>query len=138
MIKIKREYTKDYTIGTIISDRFKETLYCLELPYIDNKNNISCIPAGEYKIKKHYSNKFKNCIKILDVPNRQNILFHCGNSVNQFKDSTGYNHFVESKGCLLVCLHIDKQEAYPIGKFSRKALEFLLEHIEDTDYLIIE
>lgn len=138
MIKIKREYTKDYTIGTIISDKFKETLYCLELPYLDNKNNISCIPAGEYKIKKHYSNKFKNCIKILDVKDRSNILIHTGNTVNKFKDSTGYNWTIESHGCLLTSLSINRQEQYPIGNFSRKALEFLLEHLEDNDYLIIE
>jgi len=138
MIRIKREYNKDYTLGTLTSDEFREILYCVELPYLDNKNQISCIPAGEYKIKKYYSNKFKNCFKILNVKDRTNVLIHSGNTVNAFKDSTGYNWKVESHGCLLVCLSINRQEQYPIGKFSHKALEFLLEHLEDTDYLIIE
>lgn len=62
----------------------------LELPWKDNNKQISCIPAGTYKVIKHNSLTFGKCFKILDVPGRSEILFHKGN----FNTNT--------KGCILV------------------------------------
>lgn len=78
------------------------TCSTLELPYKDNKNQISCIPEGEYKVTKRktkYSKYRYEHLHILDVPNRDYILIHGGNYHhqllgcvavgNQFKDING-------------------------------------------------
>jgi len=77
---------------TILNEK-EETIfncYTLELPWNDNKKQISCIPKGEYNVEKRQSTKYKNHFHVLDVPNRSYILIHRGN----------YNW--HTKGCILV------------------------------------
>jgi len=64
--------------------------YTLELPDKGNQKRISCIPAGEYKVKKRFSPKFRNHFHVQNVPNRSYILIHAGN----------YNYQIQ--GCVLV------------------------------------
>ena len=62
----------------------------VELLDKDNQNNISRIPAGDYKVKRRWSQKFKHHLHILDVPNRSYILIHTG------------NYYYQLEGCVLV------------------------------------
>ena len=62
----------------------------IELPWRDNKINISCIPEGKYKVKKRYSDKYGHHFHILNVPDRSLILIHAG------------NYYSQTKGCILV------------------------------------
>lgn len=64
--------------------------YTLELPWLNNQRNISCIPKGEYKMIKHNSPKFGSCLWIQNVPNRDEILIHKG------------NYYKDTMGCVLV------------------------------------
>lgn len=80
------------------------TTKTLELPYKDNKRKDSCIPEGEYKVTKrktkHSVFKYEHLL-INDVPNRDYILIHAGNTYkqiegcilvgNSFKDINGDN-----------------------------------------------
>ena len=73
------------TMGIIIvknengSWRLPEVFYTLELPWKENRRNISRIPAGEYEAIKYYSPKHKRIvILLLDVPDRTNIEIHPG------------------------------------------------------------
>lgn len=55
----------------------------LELPWLDNKRNISCIPADDYIVRKRKaeespSRDYDHFI-VEDVPNRSYILWHAGN-----------------------------------------------------------
>jgi len=80
------------SLFTILNEK-EETIfncYTLELPWNDNKKQISCIPKGEYNVEKRQSTKYKNHFHVLDVPNRSYILIHQGN----------YNW--HTKGCILV------------------------------------
>lgn len=70
----------------------------LELPWRDNKTNISCIPPGEYEVKSRYSNKFGNVYWITDVEGRSWILMHSGNFAGDI--SKGFKTNVE--GCILL------------------------------------
>lgn len=67
-----------------------ETFESLELPFRQNRRNISCIPVGEYPLEKRYSVKHKNHLHVKDVPNRSYILVH-----------TGTYHW-HTLGCILV------------------------------------
>lgn len=58
-------------------------LFTLELPDLENKRRISCIPEGAYVMKKHHSPKFKQSFWLQDVPGRSEILIHAGNYHSQ-------------------------------------------------------
>lgn len=82
------------TIGSIIGvsevghERFRHDT--LELPWLDNQKNISCIPIGRYKLKKRFSKKYKHHLHIQDVENRTWVLIHAG------------NYYTDILGCVLV------------------------------------
>ena len=84
------------TEGMLIINGFR--CCTLELPWRDNKSNISCIPPGEYKVKVRHSNKFGNVYWITDVENRSWILMHSGNYAGDI--SKGFKTHVA--GCILL------------------------------------
>ena len=52
----------------------------LERGWLDNKQNISCIPKGNYTVVLEYSNAFKRDLwEIKNVPNRSECKFHSAN-----------------------------------------------------------
>ncbi|MBO4708029.1 MAG: hypothetical protein J5594_05705 [Elusimicrobiaceae bacterium] len=59
------------------------------------ENNLYKFPAGSYDLTGKYSPTFKKNKVYIDVPNRSNIMFHGGNSV----DST--------KGCVIIAANRD-------------------------------
>ena len=106
--------------GQIISSR---GLIChtLELPWLNNKQRDSCIPAASYVCKKIKSPKHGNVIEIMDVPNRTNILIHAGNTIN------------DTEGCVLVGSMVNKNSLVK----SRDALQALLEKTQNEFILTI-
>ena len=56
--------------------------HTMELPWRDNAVDVSCIPAGEYRIKMTNSPKYGACYKVFDVDGRTDILIHKGNTVD--------------------------------------------------------
>ena len=54
LLIIRDTFTDESTIGELFvnGERFCDTL---ELPYRDNQRSISCIPAGEYKVRLRYT-----------------------------------------------------------------------------------
>lgn len=96
-ITITRFKQDDYqTLGDLTIDGDEFTCKTLELPWLDNQRNISCIPAGTYQVEKRNSDKFDDHFHLLSVPDRDLILIHHGN----YKKDT--------EGCILVGKeHID-------------------------------
>lgn len=64
--------------------------YTLELPWKNNSTNISCIPAGKYRVIKRFSDQYQHHFHVLNVPGRSMILIHTG------------NFYTQTKGCILV------------------------------------
>jgi len=62
----------------------------MELPWLDNAPNESCIPTGHYICRRVRSPKFGDTFQVENVPNRSHILFHKGNDMT------------DTEGCLLV------------------------------------
>ena len=62
----------------------------LELPWMDNEKEKSCIPVNIYRCKRVDSPRFGLTFEVDDVPNRSQILFHQGNFPT------------DSKGCILL------------------------------------
>lgn len=62
----------------------------LERPWEDNKQHVSCIPAGRYRCRAVRSPRFGHTYEVCDVLNRTHVLFHQGNYIEN------------TQGCILV------------------------------------
>lgn len=110
----------------------------LELPWEGNIRKVSCIPLGLYECKRVYDRKtsgglfIPTTFEVMDVPNRDGILFHIGNTVN------------DTQGCILIGLGfgiIEKKRAILNSKLGfdmfldsvRGVNEFTL-RIRDDEY----
>ena len=92
LLLIRDNFTDKSTIGKLYlnGDFYGHTL---ELPWNDNKKNISCIPKGVYEVEKRHTEKSKykyEHLHILDVVDREMVLMHIG------------NYPKNSKGCILL------------------------------------
>jgi len=103
---LTRTYFPDGTNGTLVYEgRF--ICYTIELPWKQNETKVSCIPEGEYFIRKRFSKKFQWHLEVLDVKNRSLILFHPAN-----------NALHELQGCIAP---VTKLSGPGLGLMSRKA-----------------
>ena len=89
LLIIRDTFTEESTIGKLY---INGEVFCdtLENPYINNERNISCIPEGQYKVRLRRARESATRdylhLLIQDVPNRDWILFHRGNTA---KDTSG-------------------------------------------------
>lgn len=105
-----------------------EDWHSLELPWLDNKKRISCIPEGVYKAHKHNSPKFGESFWLQDVPNRSEVLIHKG------------NYHTDILGCILIGKDLSdiNKDGYLDVTSSKKAIKELMKLTKDVDGIIIE
>lgn len=53
--------------------------YTIELPWLDNQPNRSCIPEGSYALRKRWSPKYRWHLEVTGVKGRSLILIHPAN-----------------------------------------------------------
>ena len=100
----------------------------LELPWLENKRRVSCIPEGDYKAKKHISPRFGQSLWLQDVPNRSEILIHRG------------NFYTDILGCILIgkdLADINNDGVMDVTQ-SVKAINELMSYLTDLDAIMIE
>ena len=69
-VKLQRLDTNDAgTIGKLSVDG-KFVCFAVERPWLDNRRNVSCIPAGRYDLAYVDSPKFGRRLEVKDVPDR--------------------------------------------------------------------
>ena len=73
------------TLGVLCVDDMPEFV-TLEDAWRANERMISCIPVGRYKVAPRNSPKFGRTYQVENVPERDHILFHAGNT---HKDTHG-------------------------------------------------
>lgn len=88
VLLLSRMYFPDGTNGKLECEG-KFICYTIELPWVANKKRVSCIPEGEYVVRKRYNKKFRWHLEVVDVENRSFILFHPANNAQ-----------TELKGCI--------------------------------------
>ena len=96
-VTITRRYTDKETFGDVVASNGGATFTCksLELPWLNNQRNISCIPAGTYELKFTRSFKYPlGTYEVQKVPNRSGIRIHIGNYATGKK--------VDIEGCILL------------------------------------
>ena len=103
---LTRNYFPNGTNGQL---KCEGKLICntIELSWKNNETRVSCIPEGEYYIRKRYSPKFKWHLEVMDVQNRSLILFHPANNALQ-----------ELHGCIAP---VTKLSGPGLGLMSKKA-----------------
>lgn len=58
----------------------------VERPWLNNANNVSCIPPGDYICTMTMSNRFKKMLYLVrDVPNRSGIRIHSANYATELQ-----------------------------------------------------
>jgi hypothetical protein len=103
----------------------------LELPFLRNEKNVSCIPEGKYNVTKIYSPTKGKCFMVHDVPNRSAILIHKGNYATGSK--------VDTQGCILVGSRFGdiNKDGYKDVVESTNTLTKLLEILPNSFTLVI-
>jgi hypothetical protein len=120
----------EQTLGEMRLFRDNELLMTcktIELPWKNNRKNVSCVPKGMYVVSPYSSKKFPNVYELQDVPGRDYILIHVGN----------YNK--DSNGCILVGdSHADiNNDGLKDVTNSRVTLNKLRDFIKDEEFDII-
>jgi len=81
MIEINRWYQDDCTMGRLKIDDFQ--CFTLELPWLNNQNDISCIPPGTYEYFLRNSPHNGAVLELRDVEDRTYVQIHSGNYTSQ-------------------------------------------------------
>ena len=80
-MNIKRWYNDDCVLGRLSINEFH--FFTLELPWLENRGNVSCIPAGTYEYFARKSHKNGNVLELRGVEDRKYIQIHAGNYTSQ-------------------------------------------------------
>lgn len=80
---LHRKYSDNATYGELTCGNV--LVYTIELPWRDNKNSISCIPEGVYKVENRVSPSQGKCYRLIGVPNRSQILIHSANYTRELR-----------------------------------------------------
>lgn len=118
------------TFGVLIMPGF--TCQTGELPWRDNKPNISRIPAGTYRAKIFDSPTFGRVYKLEGTEPRTFILIHAGNYCGD--ESKDYRSDVE--GCILLGEKRGWLNEQKVVLNSRKTLDKFMEITKEEDLII--
>lgn len=119
----------DGTFGVLLLNKSPFAL-TLERPWLNNRKGVSCIPAGEYsclrcKNSPDYgyrdSPKFGDTFQVINVPDREFILFHKGNLMD------------DTRGCILVGEQFEPLHADPGVIASAKGFEEFMTITRDQE-----
>lgn len=87
-LELIRTYYPKGTNGELLLNGEK-VCSTIELPWKENKPQVSCIPEGNYELRKRYTPRFGHHFILMNVPNRSFILLHAANDALK-----------EMKGCI--------------------------------------
>ena len=94
----------------------------LELPWRENRRQVSCIPPGSYELRPWSSPKFRRALEVVGVPVRTAILIHGGNLAGDVE--RGWR--THSRGCPLACTRRGTINGQRAGLASQAALRRIL------------
>lgn len=121
-LELIRTYHPDGTNGEI---RYNNARLChsIELPWLNNRPQLSCIPEGRYELVIRFSHRFQWHLQLKNVKGRDLILIHPANNARKelrgciapvsFLDGPGMgskSRIAHSNIVTLVFPALDKQE----------------------------
>lgn len=91
----------DKTVGVIINTK-GDSFETIELPWLDNKPCVSCIPDGTYEYVREYSpNKGRIVVELKGVQGRSEIQIHAGTKTDHVKGCIGIGTAAQEKEFML-------------------------------------
>ena len=106
-LELTRNYSEEGTNGELIV----KVCHTIELPWLQNARNVSCIPEGRYELQMRYTERRHHHLVVADVPGRSGILIHPANDA-----------LTELRGCIAPVTELASPGK---GSESRKANEML-------------
>ena len=99
---IRLVYTDKGTPGVLkLNGEF--VCYTLERPWLNNEQNVSCIPEGNYKGRFQASGSFPDMrMYFQDIPDRSSVMFHWGNYVHNSKGCPLLGESVNTSGDMFI------------------------------------
>ena len=106
----------------------KMVAWTLELPWRDNELNVSCFPAGVYRVMPYYSRRFKECFAFLDSETkpRTSLRVHAGNTAN------------DTRGCVLVGGKVGLMRGQPAVSRSKASLDAMRKRYPEGFLLVAQ
>jgi len=123
IILYRFEQVTTHTLGALMvkddNGQYFQVCYTLELPFVSNRINVSCIPSGIYRYERGVNSKGQPVIHITNLPGRTYIQIHVANKVS------------ELKGCIAPCCSFtySKETKTAIGLHSTDALARFINNI---------
>ena len=131
IINLDRIKTSDQgTEGIIYSSNF--AFFIIELPWKDNKRDVSCIPDGKYKAVITDSPKYGRVYKLKSVPDRSDILIHYGN----WAGDTTKGFISNSQGCLILGKGIGELSGQRAVLKSKAGLKEFMKKLREEDFTL--
>jgi hypothetical protein len=118
ILKLARDYAATNTSG-LVTHNSNYVCQTLELPWLNNQKNISCICEGVFQLKKRFTKKRGWHIWVTNVPNRDMILVHLGNDL----DNKDGDKKIDSLGCICPNEKIEMVKGRYEGVNSRDGLK---------------
>lgn len=100
--------------------------FTMELPWKGNQRRISSIPEGKYPVRKRFSIKYGHHWHLQDVPGRDMILIHIGNTIRDIE------------GCILVGSKRGTLNGLPAVLGSRDTMDMLRATLPDEFILEVK
>lgn len=123
------------TLGLLMAEGL-EICVMGELPWRDNRQDVSCIPVGTYTVDylpRSASGKYRDVYHVRNVPGRGGILIHPGN----FTGDKARGYRTHSWGCLLPGSRLGRLQGQRAVLASRAALR-RLHDITERNGLLLE
>jgi hypothetical protein len=86
--RLRLKKTENGTFGVLSFDDVPFAL-SIELPWKDNVRNQSCIPMGHYKCCRVWRSDGTQTFRVMNVPDRDDILFHRANTIDDLRGCIG-------------------------------------------------
>lgn len=102
-------------------------IFTLELPFLNNIPDKSCIPQGLYNVIPYSSPKHPNVWEVLAVPDRKDILIHIGNYASKVNE-----HKSDTLGCILV--GFGYTPSIPMLTRSTECVQFLRGYLKGMNF----
>jgi Family of unknown function (DUF5675) len=77
-LELIRTYFPEGTNGELLLNGEK-ICSTIELPWKENQSQVSCIPEGNYELRKRYTPRLGKHFILMNVPQRSFILMHAAN-----------------------------------------------------------
>ncbi len=87
-LELIRTYYPKGTNGEILLNG-KLLCFSIELPWLNNQQDVSCIPEGRYQLEKIHTEKFGWHLHVMNVKDRGLVMIHPANDAQ-----------LELKGCI--------------------------------------